>query len=133
MWSSSPYDGAPPFIWGLEISFTSPTLDGPVANSTGNWSLFANSGRGPARGSALDGRLEPFQRRGHPDLELVGVPVVATQRDRCEQLADQGQLLRHRSTVHDLGAGALCAELVDPPGTTRLGVPGQRLLRLEVG
>src|SRR5690349_4791553 len=113
MWSSRPYDGVPPFIWGSveswEIWFTSTTLDGPTANSTSNWSLFAHSRRGlgpPGGRSALDGRLDPLQGRGHVSLELLGVSVAAAERDRGEQLAQQGQLLRHRATVHDLGAGA---------------------------
>src|SRR5205085_8682418 len=108
-------DGAPPFIWGLGISFTSPTLDGPTVNSTGKRSLFAQSRfpGGPPAGflaglrSALDGGLDLRQRRGHPRLELVGVDVVAPERERREHPAERGQLLRYRTTVDHLGAGPL--------------------------
>ncbi len=80
MWSSRPYDEAPPFIWwptpvrSVEESVTQPTLDGPTPKSMGNDPVFAQSGER----SALHPRLHPL----HGGADPVGELGVVADRSR---------------------------------------------------
>src|SRR3954454_21117795 len=95
MWSSRPFADPAPFIRGSsvrEISFTSPTLDVPGVKSIPKGAMFAHSGfPARARSSGLERGLEPGEGLGHSSLELVGVLVGPTERERGEDLAQHGE------------------------------------------
>src|SRR5574339_1002939 len=152
MWSSSPYDAAPPFICGpvvrLGVSFTSPTLAGTPRTSTGKPPVFAHSRRekhvkrgsvlegvlGRARDALVDrsgtlhGDLDPFERRTDAVGELLVVPLRAAD-ERCHHLRPHGER-RELPPAGDAGAGVRRGQLVAPRGAALSGLPGEGPARL---
>src|SRR5512139_3417981 len=145
MWSSSPYDAAPPFIWGpvvrVGVSFTDSTLAGRRDTSTGKPPVFAHSRRtGAPRlrpgvpdrsgrpSAALDRGLDPLQRRPDACGQLLVVTAGAPD-ERRHQLGGGGER-RQLALSCEAGARRRRRDLVAPGRAALAGLPRDSLARL---